>query len=330
MSRRHRPVVSCSELQPFYDAIVDAGSDVSMRLILSDWLEEHDQPQEAELLRLHVGLLATCCEPEKHSERVQQQARLVELLAAGVRPCVPRWMVTLVEGVDMTFAWIPPGTFLMGSPASEADRHDDETPHRVTLTRGFRLGIHAVTQGQWQAVMGDNPSHFKGDDRPVEQVSWDDSQAFCTKLGQLVGKRFRLPTEAEWEYACRAGTTTPFFFGETIGTDQANYDGNYTYGRGKKGGYRRKTTAVGRFPSNAWGLFDMHGNVWEWCQDGYGAYPQNDIKDPQSSNNGDARVLRGGSWYDGYPDWCRAACRGWNAPGDRDYILGCRVVLCLD
>ena len=112
----------------------------------------------------------------------------------------------------MTFAWCPPGTFLMGSPPSEESRFDDETQHRVTLTRGFHLGIHPVTQAQWQAVMGDNPSHFKGHDRPVEQVSWDDCQAFCTKLGQLAGKRFRLPTEAEWEYACREGTTTPFYF----------------------------------------------------------------------------------------------------------------------
>ncbi|HTU23004.1 MAG TPA: SUMF1/EgtB/PvdO family nonheme iron enzyme [Gemmataceae bacterium] len=231
--------------------------------------------------------------------------------------------------VSMQFAWCPPGTFLMGSPSSEESRSEDETQHRVTLTRGFHLGIHAVTQAQWQAVMGDNPSRFKDHDRPVEQISWDDCQAFCAKLGQLTGKRFRLPTEAEWEYACRAGTTTPFHFGDTIGTDQANYDGNSTYGRGNKGTYRQQTTPVGSFPANAWGLFDMHGNVWEWCQDWYGPYSKEDIKDPQNINSGEARVLRGGSWCDD-PLGCRSASRLRYAPGHRDHSAGCRVVLCLD
>jgi len=313
----------------FLDAIVEAGGELSLRLILADWLEEHNRLDEAELLRLHTALVTTCCEPDEHPERVRQQARVVELLTAGVRPCVPRRTVVLAENVDMTFAWIPPGTFLMGSPPEEAERVDNETQHRVTLTHGFHLGIHPVTQAQWQAVMGDNPSNFKGNDRPVEQVSWDDCQAFCTKLGQLAGKRFRLPTEAEWEYACRAGTTTPFYFGETIGTDQVNYDGNHTYGRGKKGVYRRQTTPVGSFPANAWGLFDMHGNVVEWCQDWYGPYSQGDIKDSRSINNGDFRVLHGGSWRS-RPDWCRAAYRNRSAPGDRFSFLGCRVVLCLD
>jgi formylglycine-generating enzyme required for sulfatase activity len=186
-----------------------------------------------------------------------------------------------------------------------------------------------VRQAQWQAVMGNNPSHFKGADRPVEHLSWDDCQAFCAKVSQLVGKQFRLPTESEWEYACRAGTTTPFYFGETIGTDQANYDGNHIYGRGKQGVYRQQATPVGSFPANAWGLFDMHGNVFEWCQDWYGPYPESDIKDPQIDNDGETRVLRGGSWY-GSPDGCRSACRYGFAPDDRNGIFGCRVVLCLD
>jgi formylglycine-generating enzyme required for sulfatase activity len=232
--------------------------------------------------------------------------------------------------VSMTFAWIPPGTFLMGSPESEVERSNDEVQHRVTLTREYWLGIHPVTQAQWQAVMGANPSTFKGDDRcPAENVSWDDCQEFVKTLGQKTGKRFRLPTEAEWEYACRAGTTTPFFFGETFATDQANYDVYYTYGQGKKGVYRQKTTPVGSFPANAWGLYDMHGNVWEWCQDWYGPYSENDIKDPQGSDKGDARVLRGGSWYD-FPARCRSAYRHRRGPGFRNGGWGCRVVLCLD
>ena len=159
------------------------------------------------------------------------------------------------------------------------------------------MGVHQVTQAQWQAVMGANPSHFKGESNlPVENVSWDECVAFCEALGKKDGKPYRLPTEAEWEYACRAGTTTPFHFGGTITVNQANYDGNYTYGNGKKGVYRQKTTPVGSFPANAWGLFDMHGNVWEWCADWYGPYPEEELKDPQGFVGGDRRVCRGGSW----------------------------------
>ncbi len=210
------------------------------------------------------------------------------------------------NSLGMKFAWIPPGTFLMGSPPNEPQREDDETQHKVTLTKGFWIGVHQVTQAQWQAVMGANPSHFKGESNlPVENVSWDDCVAFCEALGKKDGKPYRLPTEAEWEYACRAGTTTPFHFGATISVNQANYDGNYIYGNGKKGVYRQKTTPVGSFPANVWGLFDMHGNVWEWCADWYGPYPEEELKDPQVFVGGDRRVCRGGSWND-YP---RSAAR---------------------
>jgi formylglycine-generating enzyme required for sulfatase activity len=234
-----------------------------------------------------------------------------------------------VGALNMKFAWCPAGTFLMGSPPNEPERSDNESRHRVTLTKGFWMGFTPVTQAEWQAVMGGNPNQFKGDNLPVEQVSWDDCQQFCTKLGERAGKRFRVPTEAEWEYACRAGTTTPFHFGATISVEQANYDGNYVYGNGRKGAYRQQTTPVDSFPANPWGLRDVHGNVWEWCQDWYGAYPKSDIKDPVNDKNGDARVVRGGSWH-GYPRFCRAACRYWLAPGFRYNNVGCRVVLCLD
>jgi len=157
------------------------------------------------------------------------------------------------------------------------------------------MGIHLVTQEQWNAIMPFNPSEFKGEKNlPVETVSWDACQDFVKKLRDKDRKAYRLPTEAEWEYACRAGTTTPFCFGDTIFTDQANYDGNKTYGNGEKGVFRQKTTPVGSFPANAWGLHDMAGNVWQWCQDWHGAYPQNDVVDPQGSNAGPYRVLRGG------------------------------------
>ena len=210
---------------------------------------------------------------------------------------------------SMKFVWIPPGSFVMGSPKQEKERFEDETQHKVTLTKGFYMGVYTVTQEQWKLVMGNNPSHFKGEKNlPVDMVSWNDCQEFIKKLREKDKKLYRLPTEAEWEYACRAGTITPFHFGETISTDQANYDGNFIYGTGKKGMCREKTTPVGGFPANAWGLYDMHGNVWQWCQDWYSDYPQKDVVDPQGAEKGDFRVLRGGSWSI-HPEYGRSACR---------------------
>ena len=194
----------------------------------------------------------------------------------------------------MKFVWIPPGSFMMGSPKEEIGREKrhngqkgaDETQHKVTLTKGFYMGVYTVTQEKWQAVMGNNPSKYKAEKNlPVEMVSWHDCQEFIKKLREKDKKAYRLPSEAEWEYACRAGTTTPFHFGETISTDQANYNGD-PYGKEKKGVYRAKTTPVGSFPANAWGLYDMSGNVWQWCDDWFGDYPQKDVVDPTGPEKG--------------------------------------------
>ena len=215
----------------------------------------------------------------------------------------------VTNSIGMKFVWIPPGTFLMGSPANEQHREQGEIQHKVTMTKGFYMGVHLVTQEQWQAVMGNNPSRFKGEkDLPVEQVSWEDTQLFIKKLREKEKKVYRLPIESEWEYACRAGTITPFHFGDTISTDQGNYYGGNVYGNGKKGVERKQTTPVNRFPANAWGLRDMHGNVFQWCQDWYGNYPQKDLVDPQGPNAGKDHVMRGGSWnYN--PQGCRSAYR---------------------
>ncbi|MDB9398545.1 bifunctional serine/threonine-protein kinase/formylglycine-generating enzyme family protein, partial [Microcystis aeruginosa CS-567/02-A1] len=175
----------------------------------------------------------------------------------------------LGNGVSLEMVQIPGVTFTMGSPAGEAQREDDEGPQRQVRVPGFFMGKYAVTQAQYQAIMGTNPANFKGEKRPVETVSWDEAVEFCTKLGQRTGKTYRLPSEAEWEYACRAGTTTPFYFGETITTDLVNYNGNFPYASAPKGEYRQQTTDVGNFPPNSFGLYDMHGNIWEWCQDIY-------------------------------------------------------------
>src|SRR5262249_10095018 len=225
---------------------------------------------------------------------------------------------------------VAPGLFLMASPCQKKDRCKDETLHRVTLTCGFFLGAYPVTQSQWRAVMGDNPSRRNsrasalGETRPVEHVSWEDCQEFCKKLSILEGRVYRLPTEAEWEFACRAGTTTPFTTGSTISTDQANYDGNWIYDGEKKGVYRKATTSVGSFPPNPWGLFDMHGNVWEWCSDWYANYPDGDVTNPRGPEFGEERVLRGGSWVYG-PRGARSACRERHRPNFTAPDTGCRI-----
>jgi formylglycine-generating enzyme required for sulfatase activity len=233
-------------------------------------------------------------------------------------------VLDLGNGVTMKLMLIPAGEFVMGSPEGEAERGSDEGPqHRVRITKPFYMGATEVTQAQWQSAMGRNPSSFQGSTNPVEQVMWDDCEEFCRRAGHGL----RLPTEAEWECACRAGTSTPFNTGETISTGQANYDGLCIYGAGPEGVYRLKTVPAGSFAPNGWGLYDMHGNVLEWCADWYaeGYYGQSPTEDPQGPSGGQARVLRGGSWLN-KPGYCRSACR--YCPGSTlwDYNIGFRVV----
>ncbi|MFW5397580.1 MAG: formylglycine-generating enzyme [Candidatus Accumulibacter regalis] len=230
-----------------------------------------------------------------------------------------------VANIVQRFRWMMPGRFLMGSPAGEAVRYEDERQHEVTLSRGFWLADTACTQALWQAVTGNNLSHFKNDPKlPVENVSWNDVQGFLEQLNRrLPGLAARLPSEAEWEYACRAGTTTPFSFGENITAEQVNYDGNHPYAAGAKGLYRQKTVPVGSLPPNPWGLYEMHGNVWEWCTDCYGDYPTALQVDPTGPQTGDDRVLRGGSWdFNGRS--ARCAYRFRNEPDYRFNDFGFR------
>jgi len=237
------------------------------------------------------------------------------------------WVAFRVKGVRQALRWVPPATFWMGAPdeESEGNRWGDETRHEVTLTRGLWLADTVCTQALWQAVMGESPSRFKGPGRPVEQVSWDHCQVFLERLNTLVpGLEARLPTEAEWEHGCRAGTGTPFWFGETITTDQVNYDGNYPYGKAPKGEYREQTVAVEALPCNAWGLYQMHGNVWEWCSDWYADYPAGPQTDPVGPATGVLRVCRGGSWFYLAVN-CRSARRDHWEPSLRDDYLGLRL-----
>jgi len=220
----------------------------------------------------------------------------------------------------MKFVYIQPGTFMMGSPPNEPGRSDNETLHKVTITKGFSMQTTQVTQRQWHVIMGNNPSSFGscGEDCPVENVSWNDVQQFIKKLNETRGtNKYRLPTEAEWEYACRAGSDTAYCFGndESRLKDYAWYDGN-------SGG---KTHPVGLLKPNAWGLYDMHGNVWEWCQDWYAEnYPSGSVTDPIGSSSGSFRVIRGGSWHV-IAQSCRSAYRGRSTPDNRNHDLGFRL-----
>lgn len=237
------------------------------------------------------------------------------------------------QKVDFDMVTLPAGRFLMGSPPQEQGRFDDEGPqHPVTLPQ-FEIGKHEVTQRLWRAVMRTNPSRFKGDDLPVESVSWSEAQEFCRRLSEKLGLNgsngFRLPSEAEWEYAARAGTTTPFAFGQNIDPGIVNYDGNYPYGEAAKGLYREKTVPVGSLGrANGWGLFDLHGNVWEWVEDQYHDNYNGAPSDGRAWTGlagGSARVIRGGGWT-GLAVHCRSAHRSWNDPGDRHGYLGFRLL----
>ena len=247
------------------------------------------------------------------------------------------WAKEIVhEATGITMVYIPAGEFVMGSPKDEKSRNGDETQHRVTLTKGFYLGKSLVTQAQWEAVMGKNPSIFQeaGKEAPVEKVSWDDGQAFCQKLGA----GFRLPTEAEWEYACRAGTTTAFCGGDDRSrlADYAWYYENSGDARLQDASWSLdqltsnhcQTHPVGQKKPNAWGLYDMHGNVGQWCSDWYGAYPSGAVTDPTGPETGSKRVHRGGG-YLSLARLCRSASRGKLDPGHRGGSLGLRLAFSL-
>ncbi len=233
-----------------------------------------------------------------------------------------------VGSQEIALRWCPPGTFIMGSPTDEEGRSDDETQHEVTLKHGFWMGETPVTQGLWKEVMGVNPSsNTAGDDYPVENVSWTDCQMFLTELNSKSAKDFHwaLPTEAQWEYACRAGSTTAYCWGDSLNGRKANCDGRYPCGTTSKGPFWGRTTPVCSYAANDWGLYDMHGNVWEWCADWYGAYPANAITDPVGPLSGSFRVDRGGSCFH-FACQCRSANRVKFLPDDRDYDLGLRIV----
>ena len=296
---------------------------------------------------------------------------LILLLCVFFNSCVNQWMDDLVghliKGndpiVNTNMARIPAGTFMMGSLATEPGRETNETQHSVTLTKSFYMGKYPVTQAQYEAVMGSNPSSFTGNNLPVEYVSWYDALVFCNKLSMMEGLTpaysidgktdpaewgavptgsnaiwdavtivsgstgYRLPTEAQWEYACRANTTTAFNWGtNTIDSSKANYNAsNVDANNLTAGTYLGKTSEVGSYAPNAWGLYDMHGNVFEWCWDWYGSYSSGAQTDPTGAVSSGSRVLRGGSW-NYFGRYARSARRDYDVPDRRRNDFGFRLV----
>ena len=227
---------------------------------------------------------------------------------------------TSVAGIPLVH--VPPGTFLMGSPSGEPGRRPDEVLHRVTISRGFWLGATEVTQLQWTRVMGKNPSRFTGcPECPVESVTWFDVERFIDRLNESAGGGFRLPTEAEWEYACRTGESSG---AERIDEAHANFDARYPVRGGRPGRFLGRPVPVGSFPADRRGIFDMHGNVWEWCSDGYAPYAAADARDPVGPASAPLKVIRGGSWYFDAAS-CRCAARYSHAPSDKGFSLGFRL-----
>jgi uncharacterized protein (TIGR02996 family) len=313
--------------------------DKTVWLALGDWLEERGEQDRAELVRLTQALRSQNAGPRREA----QEARLRQLLDQGVAPCLP----TLVNSVGLELVLIPPGRFNMGSPFSEPYHSPDEGPvHEVTLTKAFYLGRFPVTQREYREVTGLQPSHFAPAGPlpyyrlpdtdtsrfPVDSVDHHDAEAFCERLSaapgeRRAGRRYRLPTEAEWEYACRAGTSGVFYHGESLSSDRANFDGNYPYGGAGRGPYLKRTCPVGEYAPNAFGLHDLYGNVWEWCADWFDEtyYHHSPKRDPAGPPGGDAKVLRGGSWIDA--SWhCRSADRSHR---EALHYVGFRVAMTL-
>ena len=232
------------------------------------------------------------------------------LMAQEVKPGKAE-VIDLGKDVKLEMVLVPAGKFKMGSPASEKERSDNETQHEVTLTKPFYMGKYEVTQEQWEGLMENNPSKIKGAKYPVTNVSWEDCQEFIKKLNAKPNGGYRLPTEAEWEHACRAGTTTAYSVGDSLTKSDANINGE-------------STKAVGSYKPNAFGLYDLHGNVWEWCEDWHGDYPAESVTDPKGPATGEGRVLRGGS-FNTYVSRARSSDRNIITPSGRNYLYGFRL-----
>ncbi|NJL11217.1 MAG: formylglycine-generating enzyme family protein [Calothrix sp. SM1_7_51] len=321
--------------------------EIENRVLQSKQLEYEHQPQKIDRLRPELQKSI----PVIQTQQFEFQYATVNIKRQGFFRTKSTCKISynqgsaeyLMENLDhsltLEMVAIPGGNLVIGSPENEEGRYDSETPQDKVRVQPFFMGKYLITQAQWKAIatlpkvnidLKSDPSHFKGDKLPVESINWDEAREFCARLSLKLEKSYRLPTEVEWEYACRAGMTTPFCCGETITTDLANFNGDYTYSFAPKGKYRAETSEVGIFPPNSFGLYDMHGNVWEWCQDkwhdNYNHLSDDDESTWLSNNDSDDLfVVRGGSWGS-LPRCCRSSRRDKLARDGKNGVLGFRVV----
>ena len=323
----------------FLSALRESPNDEVTWLALADWLDDQGQAERAELVRL-VRRLRGVPVMRRTRDRVALEDRVASLLVAGVEPVA----LEVVNSIGMRLALMPPGVFRLGSPATEKSRNYDESSHEVEITRPFYVGVFPVTQGQYETVMGTNPSAFReggpndpgleAREFPVESVNWHDAVDFCARLSAIPAEKkarrvYRLPSEAEWEYAARGGPacTGPFCFGSSLSSSQANFNGQYPYGGARKGPHLKRPSRVGSYRPNVLGLYDVHGNIWEWCNDWRysGYYDFSPRTDPPGPDEGSERVKRGGAWRLCGGAACRVARRSASPPGARLPDVGFRV-----
>ncbi len=288
-------------------------------LALSDWLEEEGRADEADFVRLRERLTLTA---GRDGTLAGDEERLRQLLLRGVRPACAVWTGRLAKGVEIRFSLIPPGEFLMGSLPSEPERYDNEGPrHLVRMTRPYYMGVFPVTQEQYRALTGESPSETRGPKKPVDSVDGHQAEEFCRLASEALDRAVRLPTEAEWEFACRGGTTTEYYTGDgPAAMRRAGWCSR------SANGSARATKAVGSYQVNPWGLYDTHGNVREWCADNERRYTRREKVDPVGPASNTSRVVRGGSWYYQAED-SRSASR-YNRPmGYRLGYYGFRVMM---
>lgn len=317
----------------FIRCFINGYNEPSSRPFPNEWIKALKEAEFSLLkcdnndLHWYYNFISNCpwCEREKLISVPEDDSEDINIIIKESKKLPGTRSIVYINNIELPVRYIPAGSFIMGSPESEKERNEDEIQHTVVITRGFNIMETQVTQKLYEAITGKNPSGYKNAEHPVENIDWFEAIEFCNILSRLTGRKWELPSEAEWEYACRAMSSGPFHYGDSLDSFMANFNGKYPY-NARIGPYRLRTVPVGCFHSNDWGLLDMHGNVWEWCYDSYFIYSKERTVDPKFYSESIERVLRGGSWFDTGSD-LRSASRNKYRPGYKYKDIGFRAVM---